>query len=621
MKKKLYIVFIILNISFGFCQQLVWTGNGGNNDFFDEGNWEDSSTNLSPALNTINPNQAINLDLIVNNTFDDIVANGMIDLGTGSLIITSANIIAEAISGSNLELNNEAYIDLTSATALQNNVNVNFNSGLAWIRTLNLKGVDIETNYLSQILVNNQTAIYQTNLRLDNYYLNGTVIRSNDLATAPLTIYDNVNLQGSSSTLSINAIHSGVGISNAMDNKTESFILKKGFMATFSVLEDGTGKSKNYIASEEDLIINELPSYLLNDISFVRVLPWNWVTKKGRTGPDTELNNTWSYQWNNTGNSSVQLEYAPMSWGAGGANDGADIELYKSKYKSTHVMAFNESDNCNDQSGQYNNLCQTDVAVGYYKNLMKTGLRLVSPSCRENAPFGWLKEFHDKATLQDIRIDVIAVHWYDWGSNPASSPNASPINVFNRFKTYLQNVYNLYGLPIWITEFNANPNRSTATNLGFMQLALPYLESLDYVERYCWYQPDSGVADYYDTSGTTLTDVGVFYRDQVSTPSITEATLAEDSNLDIYYTLGINEFEINNSILYPNPSKGIFLLKTSVAMDSYFIYNIQGQLIKSKNQLESIVTEINLTNQIKGIYFLSINYSNGTQSSKKLIVY
>jgi len=49
----------------------------------------------------------------------------------------------------------------------------------------------------------------------------------------------------------------------------------------------------------------------------------------------------------------------------------------------------------------------------------------------------------------------------------------------------------------------------------------------------------------------------VFYRDQTSTPSITEATLAEDSNLDIYYTLGVNEFEINNSILYPNPSKGI----------------------------------------------------------------
>nr|WP_306455430.1 glycosyl hydrolase [Winogradskyella forsetii] len=308
-------------------------------------------------------------------------------------------------------------------------------------------------------------------------------------------------------------------------------------MVTVAVSEDGTGKSKNYIASEEDLIIDELPEYLMNDISFIRVIPWNWVNKKGRTGPDTELNNTWKYLWSNTGNSSIELEYAPMSWGAGGADDDGDIELYKSKYKATHVMGFNESDNCDDQSGQFANLCDTDVAVNLYKNLMKTGLRMVSPSCRENAPFGWLKEFHDKANLQDIRIDVIAVHWYDWGSGPTNSPNADPQAVFNRFVTYLENVHNLYGLPIWITEFNANPNRSTATNYGFMQLALPYLESLDYVERYVWYQPNSGVADYYDSNGNTLTDVGTFYRDQISISSIPEATLSDDSNLDIYYDL------------------------------------------------------------------------------------
>ena len=69
---------------------------------------------------------------------------------------------------------------------------------------------------------------------------------------------------------------------------------------------------------------------------------------------------------------------------------------------------------------------------------MKTGLRLVSPSCRENAPFGWLKEFHDKANAQDIRIDVIGVHWYDWGSNPTNSPFADLQDVFNRFKNLIR---------------------------------------------------------------------------------------------------------------------------------------------------------------------------------------
>jgi len=620
MKNYPLVLAFLLTSIWSFSQQAVWTGNASNNDFFDENNWEYLSTNLAPASGNIDAGQPINLSLQLHNAGSLVMANGVIDLGTGNMSVTGSSLQAIALSSGSVSINNEGYVDLSDNAPLQNNVSINFTSGIGWVRTLNLKGTAVLNNHLSHITINNATATYNTNVRLDNYYLEGTVIRSNDLSTAPLTIYDGLNLQGTSANLSVDIIHSGLAIPSAMDKKAQSFILKKGFMATFAIAEDGTSKSKNYIASETDLIINELPFYLLNDVSFIRVIPWNWVNKKGRTGPDSELNNTWSYLWNNTGNSSLELEYAPMSWGAGGANDDADIELYKSKYKATHVMAFNESDNCNDQSGQYNNLCQTDVAVGFYKNLMKTGLRLVSPSCRENAPFGWLKEFHDKATEQNIRIDVIAVHWYDWGSNPANSPNASPTTVFNRFKTYLQNVYNLYGLPIWITEFNANPNRSNATNYGFMQLALPYLETLDYVERYCWYQPNSGVADYYDASGTTLTNVGVFYRDQVSTPSITEATLYNDSNLDIYYTLNVNGFEADNASLIPNPSKGVFTLKSALAMDSYSIYNIHGQLIKSKDILTSTETEINLTNQMKGIYFISIKHSNGNQSTKKLIL-
>jgi hypothetical protein len=89
-------------------------------------------------------------------------------------------------------------------------------------------------------------------------------------------------------------------------------------------------------------------------------------------------------------------------------------------------------------------------------------------------------------------------------------------------------------LPIWITEFNANTNRSTAINLDFMELALPYLETLDYIERYAWFEPSSDVADYYDSS-SNLTTVGSFYKNQVSSPSIPETTVADANNLDRFY--------------------------------------------------------------------------------------
>ncbi|PQV48396.1 putative secreted protein (Por secretion system target) [Jejuia pallidilutea] len=620
MKKNILLLSMLVVSIWSYSQQIIWTGNAGNNDFFDENNWQDNTTNQPPTAGSIDINQAINLNLQLHNANDTVIANGIINLGTGSLSVIASYLEANAFSGGSITIDNEAYINLSAISPLQNNVIINFTSGIGWVRTLNKKGSAIINDNISQIQVNGAVAAYQSNLRLDNYYLNGTVIRSNDISTSPLTLYDDVNLQGVSANLSLDIIHSGSTIPNGLDNKAESFILKKGFMATLAITEDGTSKSKNYIASEADLIVNELPEYLLNDVSFIRVVPWNWVTKKGIGGNTSGLNTEWFYRWNNTGASSIDIEYAPMSWGFGGANDDGDIALYKSKYKATHVLAFNESDNCNDQSGQYNNLCDTDVAVSTYKNLMKTGLRLVSPSGRENAPFGWLKEFHDKANAQDIRIDVIGVHWYDWASNPANSPNANPSAVFNRFKNYLQRVYDLYGLPIWITEFNANPNRSNATNYGFMQLALPYLETLDYVERYAWFEPFSNTADYYDPTGTSLTNVGAFYKNQVSTPAVPESTISANSNLDFYYTLGVNNLDTSNALLYPNPTNGIITLRAIEGIASYNIYNVQGQRIKSRKNINATEIKINLSKENKGIYILRIIDNNGNPSSKKIIL-
>jgi hypothetical protein len=776
MKKTLLLILGLCICGSAFSQQINWTGNALNNNFFDENNWLDSNTSLPPAAGTIDSGQAINLDLQLHNTGAAIIlANGIINLGTGALSVTSSNLEANAFLGGSVSVNANAYIDLSSNTPFQNNVLIDFKSGISWVRVLNLIGTIVLNNHLLQITVDSAPSVYETNLRLDNYYLNGTVIRSNNLATTPLTIYDGENFQGTLTNLSVDVVHTGDNIENTMNNKAESFILKKGYMATFADNDDGTGPSKNYIASESDLIVNELPNYLQNKISFLRVVPWNWVTKKGRasTNLDGALNETWNYQWNNNKTSTIQVEYVPMAWGGDSANDDADITLYKSKYKATHVLAFNESDNCNDQSGQFipsgytAKLCDTDVAVDLYKNLMKTGLRLVSPSGREGAPFDWLKEFHDKANAQDIRIDVIGVHWYDWGSNPVANPNPTALQVFNRFKTYLTNVHNLYGLPIWITEFNANPNRNTAINLAFMELALPYLESLPYVERYCWYQPNSGTADYYtDTTETTLTDVGTFYKNQVSAKSISGSIGSVDSNLDIYYdatnptgnnllvngdfeigdltgwsgtntgilitpnenvyegtttgrilantgnlqqtvtvealenynlsfytkwfvvpstpivvqilnagtnaiiasklmttsidwnlielnftvpagvtsvkfyvekgasspgwfvdnvllqkstTLSSSQFDLNSFKIYPNPSSGVFVINGKTAMKSYAIYDMQGQLIKSKSSIDSVSANVDLSNHKAGIYLLVVKDVNELKYTNKLV--
>lgn len=529
MKGILFVLILFIH-HFSVSQTFVWTGNGGDSDFRNVLNWKDSVTGLNPASGAFD-NDIADVQLVIEQSDSVIVAGQGLKFINSSFRIENADLSTDFISGGNVTVGNSGYIKLAGNEPLKDGVRIDFVSGIGWVKIINLNPEAVFNDYLQVFNINGSPAVYKTNLRIDNYYFNGSVVRSNIESAKALTIYDQSGFQGDSVDLGVNTVFSGSTIPGSFNNKMVSFKLKKGFMVTLADIADGTGLSKNYIASEEDLNVTELPNNLQGNISFIRVVPWNWVSKKGIGGNVTGLDETWHYNWANTGNSSLLRENVPMAWGKGGADDPSDIELYKSKYKATHVLAFNESDNCNDQSGQYGDLCKTDVAVATYQNLMKTGLRLVSPSGRENAPFGWLKEFYEKATAQNIRIDVIGVHWYDWGSNPANSPNADPQQVFNRFKNYLQNVYNLYGLPIWITEFNANPNRTGAVNLAFMKLALPYLETLDYVERYAWFQPSSGVADYYD-SNNNYTEAGLFFKNQLSVPSIADAVFSSPSNLD-----------------------------------------------------------------------------------------
>lgn len=160
MKKKLLLFCILMTSAWGYSQQLVWTGNAANNDFFDENNWQDSSTNLPPASGTIDTNQAINLNLQLHNANTTVIASGIINFGTGSLSITSSDLRAEAVSGGSTEINNNAYIDLNSNMPFQNNITINFNSGIAWVRSKILKVSEIQNIHLNQITVNTRSSLH-----------------------------------------------------------------------------------------------------------------------------------------------------------------------------------------------------------------------------------------------------------------------------------------------------------------------------------------------------------------------------------------------------------------------------------------------------------------------------
>ena len=613
---KNYFIFIFSLLAFNVnAQEYRWTGNSNNNDFFDELNWVEFISNNIPEENSINPGQPIGFSLYLS---CEIIADGEIILNeNGKIIIEDGELNSEKISGfGEIILNNSAYLNLTDIYPIFEGISVNFNSNESWIRFYNLDPSSAFYYYHDNIFYNDQQLSYPEDIRFDNYYNEGSIVRINSDEFSNLTVFSENSLSGESANISNNTVFEGESIPNNLNDDVSSFKLNKGYMATFAENEDGTGKSKVFIASENDIIINILPEYLDNKISFIRVIPWNWVTKKGTAGDTESMNNNWFYKWSNNGSSDMSREYAPMAWGKGAADDLNDIEIIKQKYKSTHLLAFNEPDNCNDQSGQYGNMCVVDTSLVYYKNLLKSGLRMVSPATRQGEVFSWLNEFNYKAENQEIRIDVIAVHWYDWTSNPENSPNANPQDIYNRFVNYLENVYNLYGLPIWITEFNANRYRNEWVHRQFLQLALPYLEETEYIERYSFFPPVTDQADFFDENNN-YTQIGEFYSNFNSTKSIAENEYASPSNLNSDgYEFTQPECNPNNAFLsnheiesqkgitiYPNPSSDYVFIEFDQEITDLKILNIEGRIIKKLRPVEYI----NVSFLNKGIYFLKIN--------------
>jgi hypothetical protein len=535
---KILMLSLIALPMLGLAQSLTWTGTAGA-DFYDEQNWKITGTENAPADGSLVKNQTIAFELFINDANVDLGEDALLfSAASNGLQLNSSKVTLGSVSTGKVTVADTSTLILNASLPLVADAKIDLKDNHSWVKLLNIDPFVADTVYMQHISNGTDPLVHNTNALINQYYFQGSLIRLFDRDFQAVTIFDGAGLSGSTKGLNPITIHSRNELGE-FDNITSSFRLERGYQVVMSVFQNGKGLGQAFIASEEALEF-DLPVALNNSISFIRVMPWNWVTKKGASsakGFEGALGNTWVYNWGLGSESTLNKEYAPMSWGA--ANAGTASKIIE-KENVTHALGFNESDNCNGQSGQYGGLCQIEVAVPSFSFLQTTGLRLVSPSPRENGPFGWLKDFRDEAQEANVRYDVLGVHWYDWGANPKNTPFEDPNKVFSRFKNYLTNVYKEHGLPIWITEFNANANRDSSVHVGFLKLALPYLETLDYVERYDFFSPNPDVAgnredivfgEFYNADGS-LSLVGQVYRDHVSTPSIPEATWSEANFLD-----------------------------------------------------------------------------------------
>ncbi len=239
-------------------------------------------------------------------------------------------------------------------------------------------------------------------------YDSGTIIMPYAKGFKPLTVYSQPNFEG----IAVNdfGLENTNGFMNTLseeklNNRIRSFKLKRGYMVTFSTRKEGRGYSRCFIADKEDLEIAELPNILDQSISSYRVFQW-YNAKKAGIASDTRieaisaLNASWCYDWATGVNRLPDAECVPNhiyeDWPSSSACGSVTF--------SCHMKTNNEPANTSDDHPQ-----SVQTVLDNWENLMRTGLRLCSPSTHDGG-WNWHNEFMNAIDERGWRCDIVDFH-------------------------------------------------------------------------------------------------------------------------------------------------------------------------------------------------------------------
>ena len=357
------------------------------------------------------------------------------------LLFASVSLFAETLTqlkDENRVLDMPYELHLSSNTAPFDNATVSLDHEDAWLFFDNIRPSDVIANYLPNIKVNGNPFIERTNGRVA-IYAHGTVVMPHSGSFRPLTVYSGEGFTGDSAKYTQHVYYNNLG---TMNNAIKSFKLKRGYIATFANESDGLGYSRVFIADDKDLEFSIMPEALDSRVSFIRVLRYEWVTKKGWCGSDYEGNlsgSTWYYNWQAQLSSTSNLEYVPMraklNW--------SPFSQINALTNVSHSLGLNEPDHPEqhkDDNGE--KVVTVEQAIAQWPDMLKSGLRVGAPATTN---FEWLYNFMERCDELNYRVDYVAVHAY-WGNSAQSYYNT------------LKYVHERTGRPIWITEWNYGAN-------------------------------------------------------------------------------------------------------------------------------------------------------------------
>lgn len=427
-------------------------------------------------------------------------------LGTGETmtadqLLHNDSLTVAALTNTTIEITGQSELHITGSSNVISGGEIWLNSEDAWVFFPNLKPSEVSRDYLDKIRVGGEAAFNGISARVVQFDT-GTVVIPHGYDFQPLEAYTGPQFTGEAASFDLYTYYNNPSALGQMYENVSSFKLKRGYMATIGS-DPNARYSQVYVAQDYDLEVSLLPEQFDNEVQFLRIFPWRWVAKKGASdlGPET-LDASWHYNWNNSLESSLDAEYVPIRqqrWWPAYPTDKTDV---------THLLGYNEPNNPVEDAYQTLDNGSVDTAIAVWPELLTSGLRVGSPAVTDGGK-AWLYEFMDKAILNDLRVDYIAIHNYQAGHSAGSLYN------------WLKDVYDRYHLPIWITEFNNGANWTGGADPTYQQNAqwvadiTEMMDNTPWIERYSIYSRVEAVREMTYADGS-LTPAGQVYFDNAS---------------------------------------------------------------------------------------------------------
>ena len=292
---------------------LYWVG-GSSTDFFDEANWregkrkvqqgagvetpcgpgvsmkfvicrgdEDPDRDKIPKAGTLEPGTPIPYNMVISGAAVQLTAPLVFSCLDKGLTLDQAQLlIGSGLSGT-LHLSNESTARVQGGS-FPAGLRISLEDQASWVYFDQLNPLETAALPLSSWMVRLTVPGSASELLMKQYYQQGAVVRISPEGFRPLEVFSQSGFEGSVAKVGIDTIYAAGTIPGGLNNAIRSFKLKRGYMATLAVNGNGTGKSQVFIAADKDLEVTDLPLSLSGEVSFIRVLPWNWVTKKGTGG-------------------------------------------------------------------------------------------------------------------------------------------------------------------------------------------------------------------------------------------------------------------------------------------------------------------------------------------------